>query len=173
MSQPLIMSSRPEAAEMCLAGRKTMTRRIYEPEKKIALYMEETDNHIGDAHVVYSRDGNGDVRAIWRIGESIAIKPKRTACAIGRVMCTGLRIEHVQDITEQDAKREGVDPVSSFAPDGLGRGGEFEYRSFRSGFEAVWRRLNKRGPTSWESNPLVVVIEFEPLKEDLTCASSL
>lgn len=157
MSRPLIMSFRPDAAEMCLDGRKTMTRRIAKPD----MGQESTGFEI--RAIMSPR--NDDVIDIWRVGESIAIKPKRTSKAIGRVMCTSLRVEHAQDITEKDAKREGVEPVSTFKPDGLGRGGEFEYRSYRAGFEAVWRRLNPRGPTSWDANPLVVVIEFRPLKE--------
>ena len=129
MSQPLIMSFRPDAAEMCLDGRKTMTRRI----------------------------NNGGMTTLWSVGESIAIKPGRTSKAVGRVMCTGLRVEHVRDITKEDARREGVEPM----PDRLFRGP----KTYRSGFETVWSRLYPSGPKSWDANPLVVVIEFRPLKE--------
>lgn len=162
MSQPLIMSFRPDAAAMCLDGRKTRTRRIKNPDMTVR---DDDGNITALCMYRFKPNRGGHFVDLWRVGKSIAIKPKRTAKAIGRVMCTSLRVEHVQDITGEDAKREGVEPVSTFKPDGLGRGGEFEYRSYRAGFEAVWRRLNPRGPTSWDANPLVVVIEFRPLKE--------
>jgi hypothetical protein len=177
MSQPLIMSFRPEAAEMCLDGRKTMTRRIWKSEMRQHGRID-TEAPIGARPIGFDKCHEISVyytafhsRAIWTVGKSIAIKPKRAACAIGRVMCTGLRVEHVQDITEEDAKREGMTPYGGHGYQGTHDG--FVYLTAREAFEHVWRKLNKRGSTSWESNPLVVVIEIEPLKEDLKCASSL
>jgi hypothetical protein len=174
------MSFRPDAAAMCLDGRKTRTRRIYRVgmpwcskhsnsyivsggestgHDVEAVYREQQSSIIVDGSRLYRR-----TPPIWRIGESIAIKPKRTACAIGRVMCVGLRVEHVQDITEEEARREGVEPVwhdSTIMQDD----GHFDVRSYRKGFENVWKRLNPAflSPHNWESNPLVVVIEMRPL----------
>ena len=75
-------------------------------------------------------------------------------------MCTGLRREQVQDITEEGARREGMDEGCHDGPIGrqwaLGPIGNF-YN--------VWKRLYPSGPKSWEANPPVIVIEFRPLKE--------
>ena len=89
MSQPLIMSFRPDAAQMCIDGRKRQTRRIYRPEWYITG---------SDPVEVFTQTAWGAKRSrlTWRVGETIAIKPSRTAKALGRVMCTGLRVEHAQ-----------------------------------------------------------------------------
>lgn len=57
---------------------------------------------------------------------------------------TGLRVEQLQDITEDDAKAEGVDPVAD---------------SYVTGFCHKWHEIN--GPDSWAANPWVWVVEFE------------
>jgi hypothetical protein len=147
------MSFRPDAAEMCLDGRKTRTRRISE----CAMTVRDDDGNI----TALCAWRGGHFVDLWRVGKSIAIKPKRTAKAVGRVMCTGLRVEHVQDITEEDARREGVDDDWKYYP---GKPRSYD-RSYVAGFTTVWMRLNPYGPYSWSSNPLVVVIEFRPLKE--------
>lgn len=146
------MSFRTDAAEMCLDGRKTRTRRIKNPDMTVR---DDDGNITALCMYRFKPNRGGHFVDLWRVGKSIAIKPKRTAKAIGRVMCTGLKVKHVQDISEEDAKREGVEPEPQ---------GPFTL-SYREGFERVWRRLNPRGPTSWDANPLVVVIEFRPLKE--------
>lgn len=155
MAQPLIMSFRPDAAEMCLDGRKTRTRRISE----CAMTVRDDDGNI----TALCAWRGGHFVDLWRVGKSIAIKPKRTAKAVGRVMCTGLRVEHAQDITEDDARREGMTAYGGHGWQGSNDG--WVYPTAREAFEHVWRRLNPRGPTSWDSNPLVVVISFRPLKE--------
>jgi hypothetical protein len=97
------------------------------------------------------------------VGDFIAIKPARTARAVGRVRCVGLRVEPVQAITEADARAEGVAPVATFRA--LPGHGELEYRDYRAGFRAVWERLYPTGPRAWDENPLVVVITFAPMTE--------
>jgi len=108
--------------------------------------------------MIAKRDGAFIGTAIWSLGSNIAIKPSRTSKAIGRVMCIGLRVEHVQDITEEEAQREGVEwgPLASVGS---------MHPCARDAFAAIWRRLNPRGPNSWDANPLVVAIEFRPLAE--------
>jgi len=129
MSRPLIMSFREDAADMCLDGRKTMTRRIKDPGMFLTtsgLLLDESD------------------RVIWRFRDTIMIKRSRTGRGVGRVRCTSLRVEPIQDITEDDARREGT--------------------SGRRAFETVWRDLYPSGWKSWDANPLVVVVEFEPME---------
>ncbi len=166
MSQPLIMSFRPDAAAMCLDGVKTMTRRIFKPEMCWAKNCMMGSGPRRGLDMIAKRDGAFIGTAIWSFGSSIAIKPSRTSKAVGRVMCVGLRVEHVQDITEEEARREGVEPVwfdSAIMQDD----GHFDAKSYRSGFENVWKRLNPAflSPHNWDANPLVVVIEFRPLTD--------
>lgn len=60
-----------------------------------------------------------------------------------------VRVERLQDISEADAKAEGVDP---YAPDD-GR--------YAEGYHELWESINGQG--SWELNPWVWVIEFKKL----------
>lgn len=63
---------------------------------------------------------------------------------------TGIRAEQIQEITEDDAKAEGVEP---YAPDD-GRYG--------AGYKSLWDSIN--GVGSWDVNPWVWVVEFRRVK---------
>ena len=66
---------------------------------------------------------------------------------------TKVRVERVQDISEDDAKAEGVPGIATHKP---------YPKQYRDSFEVLWDSINlKRG--SWESNPWVWVIEFEKI----------
>lgn len=66
---------------------------------------------------------------------------------------TSVRVERLQDISEEDAKAEGVIPRTN----GFDESGPT--KSHRTGFVYVWQDINaKRAP--WESNPWVWVVEF-------------
>jgi hypothetical protein len=58
-----------------------------------------------------------------------------------------VRIEHLQDITEEDAIAEGIERV----------GGEQPLRSFQT----LWDSINFQRGYGWEVNPLVWIIEFK------------
>jgi hypothetical protein len=77
---------------------------------------------------------------------------------------TNIRVERLQDITEQDAKAEGV--TSFYAPSDPP---QFDnsygiindvFVSARECFEELWDIINGKR-ASWESNPWVWVIEFK------------
>lgn len=63
-----------------------------------------------------------------------------------------VRVEQLQDITEADAKAEGVEPHAPSVIDD---------RIYRRPFEALWDLINAKRGFPWSSNPLVWVIEFE------------
>jgi hypothetical protein len=76
-----------------------------------------------------------------------------------------VRVERLQDISEEDAKAEGV--KSRFSDlfqeerydDYLDMEGE--YRSPASSFQSLWQKIN--GPESWDANPWVWVVKFKVL----------
>ena len=72
---------------------------------------------------------------------------------------TDIRVERLQDITNNDAKSEGVEPeVLS---------GHYYYLS---GYHDLWQDLNAKRGYPWESNPWVWVISFKQIhdqKEDV------
>lgn len=58
---------------------------------------------------------------------------------------TGIRVERVQDISNGDARAEGV---------------EFEGIAYRNTYAKLWNRLNAKRGFGWDTNPWVWVIEF-------------
>ena len=63
-----------------------------------------------------------------------------------------IRVEKIQDISEQDAKAEGVKPLLPVA----------DVR-YKAAFQKLWDSINATRGFSWESNPWVWVIEFKKL----------
>ena len=71
---------------------------------------------------------------------------------------TNIRVERVQDISEQDAEAEGT---SKMHLDNLGQ----TSRTYKRGFESLWDSINNKRGFSWDSNPFVWVIEFKVLEK--------
>lgn len=69
---------------------------------------------------------------------------------------TDIRVERLQDISEDDAKAEGVIPSVAVGAEVIG--GRFE--SYRVSFWQKWDSLNTKRSYSWESNPWVWKITF-------------
>lgn len=73
---------------------------------------------------------------------------------------TGVRVERLNSISEQDAIREGApgyeEGTDAPPPD------EFHEWCYRSSFRRLWESIN--GPGSWDANPWVWVIEFRRIK---------
>jgi hypothetical protein len=68
---------------------------------------------------------------------------------------TGVRVERLQDISEEDAVEEGIVQVTQ-------RGGGVVQGSAISGFKYLWDSLNAKRPgAAWDDNPWVWVIEFK------------
>ncbi len=69
---------------------------------------------------------------------------------------TGVRVERLQDISEQDASAEGADlcveqSVSKYA--------KRRCPTYVCSFGALWESINGKG--SWDANPWVWVVEFK------------
>lgn len=60
-----------------------------------------------------------------------------------------VRIERLQDITENDAVAEGV----------MGDETEYDQATPKMCYAALWEKIN--GPGSWDANPFVWVVEFK------------
>lgn len=107
---------------------------------------------------VYKADdlqGNSYGPVTWK--PSIHI-PKE-ACRLF-LKVTDVRVERLQEISEDDAKAEGIEKMSGYYRDYLNRGGNLPpYASFQS----LWQSIN--GPESWDANPWVWVIQFERIQK--------
>jgi hypothetical protein len=68
-----------------------------------------------------------------------------------KLKVTNVRVERVQDITDEDALVEGMLPDQNI----------FITNELRLAYKSLWESINGKG--SWENNPWVWVIEFEKL----------
>ena len=69
---------------------------------------------------------------------------------------TGVRVERLHDITEEDARAEGVTPAP-FCKAGRPAGQEHV-----ESFDGLWREIN--GVESWDANPWVWVVNFKRIE---------
>ena len=78
---------------------------------------------------------------------------------------TGVRVERLHAITEEDAVREGVERAQYAAaphcPGWRDYLGDIVLRSPRRSFETLWSKIN--GRDSWDANPWVWVVELNNL----------
>lgn len=84
----------------------------------------------------------------------------REACRI-RLEITNIRVERLQDISEEDAISEGV----IIEPDGLECWNyiknKFDGSCPEESYQSLWKKIN--GKNSWDLNPWVWVIKFKRL----------
>lgn len=81
---------------------------------------------------------------------------------------TGVRVQRLHDISEDDAIAEGAKPIAvTFRGDQAGDarlvpslGGPY-----RDGFRCLWASIN--GPGSWDANPWVWALTFEVIKANV------
>ncbi|MEB3169133.1 MAG: hypothetical protein VKK97_10435, partial [Synechococcaceae cyanobacterium] len=95
-------------------------------------------------------NGDGPHRPCWRP----SIHMPRWASRI-TLEITGVRVERLQQISEDDAIAEGVTPTMPI----YGDCGGFEHQGGRDAFWRLWESIN--GSDSWHANPWVWVVEFQ------------
>lgn len=94
-----------------------------------------------------------------------SIHMPKAACRMW-LRVTNVRVERLQDISEDDAKAEGVEKHAHgfkiYTPETPSNVGVYDacFRSPKDSFESLWHKIN--GEESWAANPWVWVIEFEP-----------
>lgn len=112
----------------------------------------------GDNKVIYKADVETDLQPIHNWRPSIHM-PKEAARIFLKV--TNVRVERLQDITEEDAFKEGCIDYQCKIGDGKFEDViEFDLTA-RDAFIDLWDSLNAKRGYSWENNPWVWVIEFE------------
>lgn len=99
----------------------------------------------------------------------------KAACRIF-LKITDIRVERLQDISEEDAKREGVEiryvlekvgdekPIEMYKDYSFNEDGYLVYYASFS-FQTLWQSIN--GKESWEANLLVWVISFECIEKPI------
>lgn len=81
-----------------------------------------------------------------------------------QIRITGVRVERLQDISDEDCLREGVNGESIFDDNDYCtvQGIQPWFNSPRDAFAALIDKVSKKG--TWEENPWVFVYEFELVK---------
>ena len=81
-----------------------------------------------------------------------------------RIRITDIKVERLQDISEEDCLREGIVKTDCVAPYGfpVGNGKWKNYRTPQDAFATLIDKVSGRG--TWERNPWVFVYEFELVK---------
>ncbi len=158
MSRELPMLFCTEMVQAILEGRKNMTRRIkFNGEVGDTLWVRETyarrtmlytGKNCGTEYYVCKADGF--FARPWKSGRFM---PRIAARLFLEV--TGLRAEPLQDISEADAEREGVDMATLWQENGE------TTLTYRRTFANLWDSLNAKRGYPWLANPLVTVVEFK------------
>ncbi len=78
---------------------------------------------------------------------------------------TNVRVERLNDISECDARAEGVPPAGSLLPDHPGTflTPKRDFAMAKVAFQRLWESIY--GEESWNANPWVWVIEFKRIQE--------
>lgn len=186
--RPVIFNG--EMVRAILDGRKTQTRRIVksdcmdigEKDDGSRWPWREHDEggdywypcpfgQVGDRMWVRETFGDCGNRLVYRAdtedGAASQVKcwvpsihMPREACRI-LLEITAVRVERLNDISEEDAKAEGVKPAGDMLPDYpdtfLTPKGDFA--TAKVAFQRLWQSIY--GEESWAANPWVWVIEFK------------
>ena len=107
--------------------------------------VQEPDGH----RWAYYREGFDRAAPRWRP----SIHMPRWASRI-TLEITGVRVERLQEITEKDARAEGVYPIVRPGLNGC------EERYYYAAFRELWESINAKRGYGWAVNPWCWVVEF-------------
>ena len=130
--------------------RETWTAAMYDPK--------------GPADCLYRADDNRGVEDLADAKWTTSIHMPRWACRLVLPLVS-VRVDRVQDITEEDAKAEGVEPVLMR---GIGSYPEWmrptmrEVGGHQKAFELLWKQIY--GDALWDANPWVWVAEWKEIE---------
>lgn len=126
------------------------------------LWVRETFLILPPNMVFYKADIENKATGKWKP----SIFMPKIACRI-RLKITNIRVEKLQDISEEDAIAEGIIAVQRPGGFGFGLKKEWDYkfplheRTPIDAYRMLWDKIN--GKHSWDTNPWVWVIEFKIL----------
>lgn len=111
-------------------------------------YKADCDN--GPAHEVCQFPDGSEPAVKWKP----SIHMPRRASRIN-LLVKNVRVERLRDISEEDARAEGVIPI----PGGV----DYKWldKPYRSEFATLWNSINEKRGYGWDTNPWVWVVEFE------------
>jgi hypothetical protein len=137
--------------------------------------------NLGQVGITYEADGDMPEiqfftlpgHKLKRIGVTPCIHMPR---AISRMTLTltEVRTEHLQDMSEEDAKAEGMHHFMTTITGGniwgfdpQGTPGDLTGSTAKEAFAHLWEELHHPGPSSWGYNPEVVVLTFTIAEQNI------
>ena len=193
--QKIMFNDKYGLTQAVLEGRKTMTRRVVSENllQQAEAYRHEFYNYtldtlpLEDALLEFSPFKIGDVVAVAQrykdvrdiIGDGphdgkflkfmegwnnkMFVKPKLMP---HRIRITNIRVERLQDISDEDCMREGIledcPNVQYSFPTEISYCGQYPFNTPREAFAALIDKISGKG--TWEMNPFVFVYEFERIR---------
>jgi hypothetical protein len=156
--RPIIFTT--ENVKAILEGRKTQTRRVIKPQpnKPIACAHDWEWKPAGMlCYDDYFRNHAPNYCPYGQVGDRLWVRRTKEGKFIWKkslaeiwLEITGIRVERLQEITNEDIKAEGFD-------------GDYTKIGYTYVFGQTWNLLNSKYP--WGSKPFVWVITFKPVKE--------
>jgi len=135
-------------------------QRVYRLYPRVAvgekLWVQETWYQYADGRVLYRASDNSQNYFSWRPSIFMPRWASRITLEI-----TGIRVERLQEISDDDVLAEGILPImvgDSFE-DGI-VGGMIE----RDRYKELWDKLNPKH--NWEANDFVEVLEFKRVEKE-------
>jgi len=149
----------------CSGGSKMIINRFCPYEIGQTLWVRETftiqEYPSGSYSYIYKAD---ELSGIQKTGMMLKWKssiymPRKAARIFLKI--TNIRIERIQDISEEDAKAEGTEQFKDFGEVLIDEPIIYDYRN---SFIIVWDSINKKRGYRWDLNPYVWVYDFEIIK---------
>lgn len=119
-----------------------------------------------DGIIIEVRDKNGRLK--YKVGNKYAVQPGRTRKGIGKIHLILIWDQHLQDISEEDAMAEGVEPIIiTESRDWIDAGGNHVQMPievllpYKYSFEALWNIIHTKSGMHWEDNSEVWKLIFQ------------
>lgn len=130
---------------------------------------QEPDDGTGRVLSTYGADGSLTVADAWPWKRSY-LPPMHCPRGLSRIdlEITDVRVERLQDISEEDARAEGITAHRKGGwhceqpPAGIEGTNHFGFATVRDAFGALWESINGAG--SWAANPWLWVVEFRRVR---------
>lgn len=136
----------------------------YKVGEIVAVAQSYKDAGIKPEYIVGHDDYGTPITAIQSPGwmNKMFVKPKLMP---HQIRITAVRVERLQDISDEDCMKEGIqyiDDIDKFYFERIDREEGFYFRSLREAYAALIDKVSGKG--TWESNPYVFVYDFELVK---------
>jgi len=126
------------------------------------IYYRATDNDV-EGCTGYTK--GGDRRSPWRP----SIHMPRWASRLTLIV-TDVRVQRLQDISEEDAQAEGALKMRCEIDDKPHFYNDAERGTHKIGFAGIWAHIN--GAESWDADPWVVAVSFKTIRANIDSAEA-